>query len=676
MEILTNKFKMLFAEQFKAALSESGDSTFHLVGAKSEPFVGTIPNPGAGVYETFYRTHDEILFGKRIQSEDVSFMIRNIPWTTGSKYDMYDDRNDGIQSSSFFVVSDQEDGSYGVFKCLYKNPVSDRQSVYKPSVNQTNPSDEVYITGDGYHWKLMFTIDPITYQKFANVNYVPVTLNATVISSAVSGTIDAVLTEDIGSGYNNYAYGTVKEINYDNSALKYAIKSDDVLVVKTYDLVYASNTTFTEGDVISINVPGQSSVGTTIYKTSALTISVEISANTQNITQSTIVTSNTITVSSNTITADVVAIREENLPTISNNNNFYKNAVFYIRGGTGAGQIRTITDYTIIGNDRVVTIDSAFTNALNLTSTFSILPKITITGDGTGAIALPEINPAANSIYDIVVVNRGSGYSYANATISGNTGIISANGSPIIADNAVLRPTIAPPGGHGSDPLEELYASNIGMSVSFTGSEVLDYVSFSKIALVRNLLQNDVKLTLATLIDGQYTVGEEITQLNEKSRATISEIDAIGNVLTLTDVFGDFVVSANNTISGNTVTTSVVTGVNSSTDLFNNNIALSISPIIGTFTVGETISQTNSNATGIVVKVSPTVINIVKIFGTFTTNISDTIIGDASAARALVTNVGNRRVVDNSGDVIYIENISALDRSGATSENIKIIVKF
>jgi hypothetical protein len=676
MEILTNKFKMLLAEQFEFALSESGDSTFHLVGAKSEPFANTVPVPGAGVHETFYRTYDEMLFGKRIQPEDVSFMIRNIPWTSGLRYDMYDDNDNDIQSNSFFVVSDQGDGSYGVFKCLYKNPVDDPVSVYKPLVNQTNPADEVYITGDGYHWKLMFAIDSVAYQKFANLNYIPVTLNATVISSAVSGTIDAVLTEDIGSGYNNYAYGSVKEINYNNSTLKYAVKSDDVLIVKTYDLVYASNTTFSEGDVITINVPGQSTVDAAIYKTSALTISVEVSANTQNITQSTVATSNTITVSSNTVTADVVAIQEENLPVLSNNNNFYKNAVFYIRGGTGAGQIRTVTDYEIIGNDRIITVDSVFTSTLDLTSTFSILPKISIIGDGTGAIALPEINPAANSISDVIIIDRGSGYSYANATISGNTGIISANGNPIITDNALLRPIIAPPGGHGSDPLEELYASNIGVSVSFSGSEVLDYVSFSKIALVRNLLQDNIKLTLNTLVDNEYTVGEEITQLNEKSRATISNIDTVGNVLTLSDVFGDFVVSANNTITGNTATTSVITSINRSSDLFNNDIALTISPIIGTFTVGETITQTNSNATGIIAKSSPSVINIVMVFGSFTTNTSDVIIGNVSGARSLVTNIGEKQVIDNSGDVMYIENMSHLDRSGATSENVKIIVKF
>jgi hypothetical protein len=676
MEILTNKFKMLLAEQFKFTLSEAGDSTFHLVGAKSEPFAGTIPMPGAGIHETFYRTYDEMLFGKRIQPADVSFMLRNIPWISGQRYDMYDDLNNDIQSSSFFVISDQEDGTYGVFKCLYKNPVSDPVSVYKPLVNQTSPSDEVYITGDGYHWKLMFTIDSVAYQKFANINYVPVTLNATVISSAVAGTIDAVLTENIGSGYNNYAYGTVKEINYTNSTLKYAVKSDEAVIVKTYDLVYSSNTTFTEGDVISVNVPGQSSVDATIYKTSVLTISVEISANTQNITQSTVATSNTITVSSNTVTADVVAIQEENLPVLSNNSNFYKNAVFYIRGGAGAGQIRTVTDYEVIGNDRVITLDSAFTSELNLTSTFSILPKISIIGDGTGAIALPEINPASNSISDVIIIDRGSGYSYANATISGNTGIIAANGTPIMTDNALLRPVIAPPNGHGSNPLEELYASNIGISVSFSNSEVLDYISFSKIAVVRNLLQDNISLTLDTLVDGEYTVGEEITQLNEKSRATISEIDTVGNVLTLTDVFGDFIVSASNTISGNTATTSVITAINRSSDLFNNDITLTISPIIGTFTVGEKITQTNSNATGIVVKSSASVINIVMVFGSFTTNISDVIIGNTSAARALATNVGVKQVIDNSGDVLYVENTSHLDRSDSTSEKIKIIVKF
>ena len=676
MELITNKLKLLFAEQFYFALCECSNTTFHMIGGNLTPFEGTVPTPGRSVYESFYQTHDELLFGKRIQPEDVSYMIRNLQWTAGTKYAMYDDKDNDMQDKQFFVISDQEDGSYGVFKCIYKNPLTDPVSVYKPLVNQTTPSDEVYITGDGYHWKYMFTIDATTYNKFATSTHAPVVINTETVSSAVAGTVDAVLTESAGSQYNNYAFGSIKTVNYGNNVLKLAITSDDVLSVKTYDLVYSGNTTFSQGDVVTIQVPGEAAVEATVYKKEALSVSFEITANTQNITQSTVATANAaITVSSNTISADVVAIQEENLPTLSNDNNFYKNASFYIRGGTGAGQIKTIEDYEIIGNDRVVTIDSAFETPVNLTSVFSILPKITIVGDGQGAIALPEIDPSANSISDVRIVNRGLGYTYASATVSGNTGIISANGDPVLANNAILRPVIAPPGGHGSDPIEELYGSNIGVSIKFTEDEVLDNVSFSEVAMVRNLLHNDIQLTIDSLSEGDYVVGETITQLNEKARGDISSINANTNVITLTNVFGDFVVSANNTISGNT-STSVITSVNRSTDLFNNDIALGISPIISVFAVGEPVKQNNSNATGVVISATPTVINIVELFGSFTTDVNDVLIGQTSGAQALITSIGTRKLVDNSGDVVYIENASQIDRSDSTTEQIKLIVKF
>lgn len=676
MELITNKLKLLFAEQFYFALCECSNTTFHMTGAKRSPFVGEIPTPGRSVYESFYQTHDELLFGKRIQPEDVSYMIKNHQWVSGTKYAMYDDKDNDMQDKQFFVVSDQEDGSYGVFKCIYKNPLTDPVSVYKPLVNQTTPSDEIYITGDGYHWKYMFSIDPITYNKFATSTYVPVVIDSQTVSSAVPGTIDAILTENPGSEYNNYAFGNIKSVNYENNILKFAINSDDVLSVKTYDLVYSSNTTFSQGDVVTIQVPGEDSVEATVYKKESLSVSFAVTANTQNITQSTVASANAaIIVSSNTVSAEVVAIQEENLPTLSNDNNFYKNASFYIRGGAGAGQIKTIEQYEIIGNDRVITVDSAFETPINLTSVFSILPKIIITGDGHGAIALPEIDPSANSISDIRIVNRGSGYTYAAASISGNTGVISANGSPVLTDSAELRPIIAPPGGHGSDAIEELYGSNIGVSVKFVENEVLDNVSFSEFSMIRNLLHNDIQLTVDTLSEGDYEVGEIITQQNEKARGEVSSINEDANVITLTNVFGDFVVSANNTISGNT-STSVVTSVNRSTDVFNNDIALQVSPIISAFTVGETVKQNNSNATGVVISSTPTVINIVELFGSFTTDVSDVLIGQTSGAQALVTSVGTRKIVDNSGDVVYIENTSQLDRSDSTTEQIKLIVKF
>jgi len=73
---------------------------------------------------------------------------------------------------------------------------------------------------------------------------------------------------------------------------------------------------------------------------------------------------------------------------------------------------------------------------------------LTINGNGTGCTAVPVI--ANGKIVSVNVTNPGYGYTIASITIGGGGG-----------SNAVLRPIVSPPGGHGKDAVSELYASNI-----------------------------------------------------------------------------------------------------------------------------------------------------------------------------------------------------------------------
>lgn len=674
--ILTESFKQLCSDKLKDSIVDITENcTYHLVGAKSDAFEGAIPTPKESIYETVFQPFDEMLFGKKINSADVNHMIRNIPWESGKVFDIYDDKDPSIATKDFYAVSDQEDGSYSVFKCIYK-PLTDTPSIYKPLLAQTDPSDEIYITGDGYHWKYMFSISSIQYSKFANSNYVPVYLETAVQNAAVPGTIDAILIENAGAEYNNYAFGRVKQANYDNNTLKVSIQTDDVLTVKTYDITYTSNGTFTEGDTVSIDVPGANIVTADVYKISVSGISFTVTANTETITNTTITNANgTITLTGGSVTADVNSIRDENLPNLSSSTNFYKDAVFYIRGGTGAGQIKDIVAYDILGNDRVVTLDSAFDSPIDSVSTFSILPKINITGDGTGAIALAEVETAANSISQVEIINRGSGYTSAFASVSGNNGIIDINGNPVLSNEAELRPIISPIDGHGANATVELFGSTIGISTDFANSEVNDYTSYSKIALVKDLLFNGVEVTLNSLTDGDFAVGETVYQENLVASGKIDAIDANTNVLTLANVLGTFEASANNLLIGSNTNVAITT-VSNNDEAFNADTVLTISPISLSYTAGETITQTNSNATAKVIKASPTVINISNIQGSFTTNPNDIVTGEESGATSIVMEVGGRNIVDNSGKVIYIENIAELQRSSSTTENIKLIIKF
>ena len=681
-EIITNDLRHLIVDQLYFSMCACSQTTYHMIGAEPTELGIPVPAPVDSVFETTYNIHDKLLFGKVVRSEDVRYMIRNIEWEAGAKYDFYDDKDGNLKDKDFFVVADQDDGSYAVFKCLYKTPFTDPVTVNKPNVNQTSPEDEIYITGDGYHWKYMFTIPSAIYNKFATANYVPFVEDVNVTANAVPGSIDAILIESSGAQYNNYSSGKIKESAVGGNVLRFSLNSDTVLELNTYDVIYTSNNanTFSEGDTVNITVPGANTVQAQVFKTGTSTVSFALTANTEGITEATVVSSNgyiTVESTDESISSNVVRIRRENVPTLSTNDNFYKDATIYLRAGLGAGQTRKITDYDSTGNDRIITIDTAFTTLPDTSTSFSITPTIKIVGDGTtNAVAVPVIDTTANSIVDIQILERGAGYTFATATVEGNTGIIDSNGAVVIADEAIVRPTITPALGHGSDVVEELFGTNIGVSVTFANNEVLPNISYNTIALVRNLLANDIQLTLDSYSAGTFELGEVITQANTKARGEISSLNDDSGVLTLTSVFGDFEASNNDILGATSNTSGTIASINRSTDLFNNTVTISITPITGSFVAGETVTQQNTNATAYVVSANSTDIIATNVMNGFSTDVNDNIIGGTSSARALVNATTDSKVVDNSGDVIYIENTQQIDRATDSSEKVKLIIKF
>jgi len=110
----------------------------------------------------------------------------------------------------------------------------------------------------------------------------------------------------------------------------------------------------------------------------------------------------------------------------SSNNEFYTSSALYITSGTGAGQIRSIINYS--GGNRVAVVNTAFSTPPDNTSQYAIAPRVIVLGDGSGATGYATVSSNAtvnNFISKINIVSRGSGYTYASATVVGNTGGIS-----------------------------------------------------------------------------------------------------------------------------------------------------------------------------------------------------------------------------------------------------------
>lgn len=136
--------------------------------------------------------------------------------------------------------------------------------------------------------------------------------------------------------------------------------------------------------------------------------------------------------------------------------NYYQGSTIFISSGKGAGQIREITSY--VGATKTLTVNTAFSVTPNTTSTFHISPLITVSGDGQNATAYANV--ISGQIKRINMVNVGSSYSKANVAISASVG-----------SGATAVPRISPPGGHGSDAVDELNAHNLTLSVRLSGTE-------------------------------------------------------------------------------------------------------------------------------------------------------------------------------------------------------------
>ena len=89
------------------------------------------PSANGSVSQYQQTVYDDMLFGKRIGSTDIQFMVPRYNWTSGTVYNQYDQTDPNLFNEQFFVVTDQ----YNVYKCIFNNYGT--VSTVKPSLIAT-----------------------------------------------------------------------------------------------------------------------------------------------------------------------------------------------------------------------------------------------------------------------------------------------------------------------------------------------------------------------------------------------------------------------------------------------------------------------------------------------------------------------------------------------------------
>lgn len=208
---IIKKLNVQAAESFVEKVKEEG--VYYIFAAKHTPFGdtsgpidlggGTDDNPPTpkDTTKASIQAFNDMVFGKRVKSSDVTIMIKRHMWTENKVFDMYTDYDPDLASKEFYAITD-DSIEYNVYKCIFNN--NGGPSTQRPFGTFLEP---IEFPQDGYIWKYMYTVDQLSIRKYATVDYVPVVPNEAVKAGAIPGSIDTIEINNSGVGYRNYTTG-------------------------------------------------------------------------------------------------------------------------------------------------------------------------------------------------------------------------------------------------------------------------------------------------------------------------------------------------------------------------------------------------------------------------------------------------------------------------------------
>lgn len=289
-KVVTENFRLESANEFFDSFQQSTGNCYYIMGSSivnetTAPKDDTITNTQKSKRDF----QNRVVFGNKIDSDNVRYMFDIKPWSEGVVYDAYDDTQD-MSNKNFYVTvltGDLNSANYNVFKCIRNN--SGAVSTTAPTVTQSDAQFET-ISGDGYVWKYMFDIVASEYILFGTSKYLPWLRNASVINAAKDGVSDIII-ENVDTGaFSDYLFGDVttnsltptngvinsvaRDTNYDDDPV-FTLEVTSTQDVKTTDNAYQGMYILIDGkpyDIINSGydtVSAQSNKALIYIKTSA-----------------------------------------------------------------------------------------------------------------------------------------------------------------------------------------------------------------------------------------------------------------------------------------------------------------------------------------------------------------------------------------------------------------------
>lgn len=314
---------------------------------------------------------------------------------------------------------------------------------------------------------------------------------------------------------------------------------------------------------------------------------------------------------------------------------FYNGCYIKITNGAAEGRFAKIVQYTVNSTAKIIKLDAPFTTKPALNSSWEITPGVVIYGD-TGQTANAEaraiVNAVSNTIERIEMLTVGSGYKYARCFV------YAASVVGVTPENtASIRAILAPYGGHGSNPEEELGATRICFSTTFANSVNDPFLSskndYQQIGIIKDPLFDNVTLQLKNT-QGTFASEEDVYRISPVRVFTDSVVSVAGcTAITATDAefkrqftSGDFVYMTNDTQSQITTV-----------DTIPSNTSLTLSEAAYISSSDLKLYEPNITSTARVRSVAVGSVDLTSVAGVFQTD--DMIVGSRSGAVAYVNSV-------------------------------------
>lgn len=147
----------------------------------------------------------EVLYGGRLQPQNLVAMLRKVLWESGKVFAKYESRDPYLCDKDFYCMNSQ----YYIYKCIDNNKGS-------PSTEQpTNLVPGPFQLSDGYVWQYMYKLTQEEVEQYSIADYIPLIADPTVTAAAVRGTISTI---DVinGGDYAATAKGTILEVISNN----------------------------------------------------------------------------------------------------------------------------------------------------------------------------------------------------------------------------------------------------------------------------------------------------------------------------------------------------------------------------------------------------------------------------------------------------------------------------